>query len=110
VCHACAARFYDLWREPVACPSCGAHYVPDGPPIAAEAIGRASRVTNKTGWRGRTFKHPAPDVAPDVASAEEGSEAPFVPASNHDVVLEEDPDEADVSGLIGHHGADPKEH
>ena len=112
VCHACAARFYDLSREPIVCPSCGAHYVPDAPPMAAEAGARAARFTDKTGWRGRSFKppDPEPDVAPEaVRSTEDANEEALIPVPNEDVVLEEEPDEADISGLLGHHEAEPKE-
>jgi uncharacterized protein (TIGR02300 family) len=109
VCHACATRFYDLSREPIVCPSCGAQYVPDARPIAAEPGARTTRFTDKTSWRSQTFKHPESDVAREAASAEDGSEAALVPAPNEDVVLEEEPDEADISGLIGHHETDPKE-
>jgi uncharacterized protein (TIGR02300 family) len=113
VCHACAARFYDLSREPIVCPSCGANYVPDVPPMAAEAGIRAARLTGKTGWRGRSFKlpDPEPDVAPEVASIEDANEKALSTAPSDDVVLEEEPDEAtDISGLIDHHESDdPKE-
>src|SRR5262245_44359246 len=112
ICHACAARFYDLAREPIICPSCGAHYVPDAPPMAPEAETRAARFTHKTGWRGRSFKlaDPKPDVAPEVASTEDVNEEAPIPALNDDVVLEEEPDEADISGLVDHHESDdPKE-
>ena len=115
VCHACAAPFYDLSREPIVCPSCGAHYVPDARPMAPEAGTRAGRFTDKTGWRGRSFKHPdpepdvAPDVASDVASTEDANEEALIPVPNDDVVLEEEPDEADISGLLDHRESDPKE-
>jgi uncharacterized protein (TIGR02300 family) len=112
ICHACAARFYDLSREPIVCPSCGAHYVPDAPQIAPEAGTRAGRFTDKTGWRGRSSKppDPEPDVAPEVASTEDVNERALIPAPNDDVVLEEEPDEADISGLVDHHESDdPKE-
>jgi uncharacterized protein (TIGR02300 family) len=109
VCPACAARFYDLARESIVCPSCGAQYVPDAPPVAAEAGARAARFTDKTGWRGRSFKHAEPDVASEAASPEDGNEEPLGPAANEDAVLEEETDEPDISGLLDHHEADPKE-
>jgi uncharacterized protein (TIGR02300 family) len=111
VCHACAARFYDLSREPIVCPSCGAHYVPDAPAMASEAGTRSARFTDKTGWRGRSFKppDPEPDAAPELASTEDAEQA-LIPAPNDGVVLEEEPDEGDISGLVDHHEPDdPKE-
>jgi uncharacterized protein (TIGR02300 family) len=109
VCHACAARFYDLSREPIVCPSCGAQYVPDAAPVAAEAGARAGRFTDKTGWRSRSFRHPDPDAAPEGASTADGGEEAPVPVAHEDVVLDEEPDDADISGLVGHDESDPKE-
>jgi hypothetical protein len=88
------------------------HYVPEAPPMAPEAGARAARSTDKAGWRSRSLKppDPQPDVAPDVASTEDTNEEAFTPATNDDVVLEEEPDQADISGLVGHHESDdPKE-
>ena len=109
VCHACAVRFYDLSRQPIVCPSCGAHYVAVAP--APEAGARSARSTGKTGWRDRSFKHPdpEPDVAPEVASTEGGNEEALIHGPNDDVVLDEEPDEADISGLLDHREPDPKE-
>jgi uncharacterized protein (TIGR02300 family) len=113
VCHACAVRFYDLARQPIICPSCGAQYVPDAPPKAGEAGARASRFTDKTTWRGRNFRHPdpepEPDGAPEVASTDAADEEGLSPAPNDDVVLEEEAEDADISGLLGHHETDPSD-
>jgi uncharacterized protein (TIGR02300 family) len=114
VCHACAARFYDLSREPVVCPVCGAHYAPDAPSTATEDVARAKRFTDKTGWRSRSFKQPEPDSEAEAGSeveagpSEDSNEEPLAPASNEHAVLDEEPDE-DISGLVGHHEPDPKE-
>ncbi len=111
ICQACAVRFYDLSREPIVCPSCGAHYVPDAAPMAAEAGTRAARFTDKTAWRGRSFKRPGPepDAAPEVAATEDANEDALIPVANEDAVLEEEADETDITGLLGHHEAEPKE-
>jgi uncharacterized protein (TIGR02300 family) len=112
VCNACAARFYDLSRDPIVCPACGAHHVPDAPPKVPEVGARAGKFTDKTGWRGRTFKHPnpEPDAEAEVASTEDTNEEALIPASSEHAVLEEEPDEADISGLLDHHDeSDPKE-
>jgi uncharacterized protein (TIGR02300 family) len=111
ICHACAARFYDLSRKPIVCPSCGAHHVPDAPPIVPEAGTRAARFTDKTGWRGRSVKPPVPepDVPSEGASAEDANEGALIPAPSDDVVLEEEPDEGDISGLLDHHESDRPE-
>jgi uncharacterized protein (TIGR02300 family) len=113
VCHACSARFYDLSREPIVCPSCGVRNVADAAPMALEPGTRGTRARDKTDWRDRGFKlpDPEPDVAPEVASTEDANEEVLIPASNDDAVLdEEEPDEADISGLVEHDESnDPKE-
>jgi uncharacterized protein (TIGR02300 family) len=58
VCQACEVRFYDLRRDPIVCPSCGAHYTPAAQPLA-EAGRRAAPVGGKTGWR-QSVKRPSP--------------------------------------------------
>jgi uncharacterized protein (TIGR02300 family) len=109
VCQACAARFYDLSREPIVCPSCGAQYVPAAP-LVPEA--HAGPSTNKTGWRRKAFKRPAPepDAAADAAVKDNASEEAPSPVSDEDVVLDEqEPDEADVTGFVDHRDAEPNE-
>jgi uncharacterized protein (TIGR02300 family) len=110
VCQACAARFYDLSRERIVCPSCGANYVPQAVPAAAEAGAQGARYTDKTSWRSRSFRHAEPDSTPEEGTpTEDGHEEPLAPAANDDIVLEEETDEADISGLVEHHETDPKE-
>jgi uncharacterized protein (TIGR02300 family) len=113
VCQACAARFYDLSRDPIVCPSCGAHYEPEAQVLVATIGTSTSGSTDKTGWRGRRFKHPEPEPArdpeipPGGAAAESAPEE--APAPIDDIVLDEEPDEADISGLLDHHAAEPRE-
>ncbi len=99
VCQACAVRFYDLSREPIVCPSCGAHYVPDAAPMVAEAGARAARFTGKTGWRGRRFERPDPEprAALEVAAPEDVTEEAIIPVPKEDAVPEEEPDEGDFT-------------
>jgi uncharacterized protein (TIGR02300 family) len=110
VCQACATRFYDLAQDPIVCPSCGAHHVPEAPALAAT---RAAGFTDKTSWRGRRFKPADPLSEADAAPEAEPEVAPSLstdqeaPAPNDDVVLDED--EADISDLLGHHEPDSKE-
>jgi uncharacterized protein (TIGR02300 family) len=109
VCQACGARFYDLARDHIVCPSCGAHQVREAPAPVAEIVTHAAGFTEKTSWRSRRVKRPdpEPDDAPeDAAAADAPDEAPAV---NDDVVLDEESDEADISGLLGHHEAEPRE-
>lgn len=113
VCQVCEVRFYDLSRDPIVCPSCGAHYV-SAAPQTAEAGARAAPFTNKTGWhsRGARRANPAPDVAPQAAAAEdatEGSGEPLSPVPSEDVMLDEETDEADVAAFVDHGVAKPEE-
>ena len=112
VCHACETRFYDLARDPIVCPSCGVHYLPDAAPIAPDPGTRSARYTDKTGWRSRSLKppEPEPDDAPEeVAAADDATEGALAPGPSEDVVLDDEPDEADLSGLLDHQESEPKE-
>jgi uncharacterized protein (TIGR02300 family) len=108
VCQACAVRFYDLSREPIVCPSCGAHYE-----RAAQSVPetQAGPFTDKTGWRRKAFSRPAPEPDPaDTASNDNATEETPGPASDEDVVLDEqEPDEADVTAFVDRRDADANE-
>jgi uncharacterized protein (TIGR02300 family) len=98
-CQACEVRFYDLRRDPIVCPSCGAHYIPAAQPTVAA---RAAPFSGKTGWRNRPFKqHPEAPIAEPAfpsqvsdAAEEAGSAAP-----EDDSVLDPEQDDAEASGL-----------
>jgi uncharacterized protein (TIGR02300 family) len=111
ICQACAVRFYDLLREPIVCPSCGARFVPVVAPMIGEAGARATRFTDKTGWRGRGVKRPdpEPDASLEAATPEDSTEEASTPVPDEHAVLEEEADETDITGLLGHHEAEPKE-
>jgi uncharacterized protein (TIGR02300 family) len=113
VCPECATRFYDLSRDPIVCPSCGAQHAPAAPAPVAET--RAG-FTEKAGWRGRRSKQPpeaesAPESEesePADAEAEDGPDGE-APSPSDDTVLEEDSDDSDISGLLHHHDTEPTE-
>ncbi len=116
MCQACQVRFYDLMREQIVCPACGALYTPVAQP-AADAGRRGAAGSAKTGWR-QSFKRPSPVLPePDpqiVAPPEEveaaGEEVPVADAApEDDIVLEQEPDDADVSGLVDVDIEEPKE-
>jgi uncharacterized protein (TIGR02300 family) len=107
VCQACEVRFYDLLREPIVCPSCGAHYTPVVQPVV-EVWRRAAPVAGKTGWR-QSVKRPRPvlpepdpesTVRPGASAAEDAATEVVTEAPENDIVLEQEPDDADVSGLV----------
>ena len=111
VCQACETRFYDLARTPIACPSCGAAYTA----VAAPVAGRSVSPTGKTGWRSKPMKRPKPqlpvgdqeDPLPEIAQ-EPAEETPS-PVAEDDLVLEQEPDDADVTELVDHDIEEPKD-
>ncbi|NJO32133.1 MAG: hypothetical protein HC869_02420 [Rhodospirillales bacterium] len=114
VCQACETRFYDLARAPILCPSCGALYTAVARPTVG-AVGRVTAPTGKTGWRSKPIKRPTPqppvddreevvtEIAQDVAE-----ETPNT-VPDDDLVLEQEPDDADVADLVGRDAEEPKE-
>jgi uncharacterized protein (TIGR02300 family) len=108
VCQACQARFYDLAREPIVCPLCGTHYVPDAPP-PTEA--RAGPFTDKTGWRRKAFRRPDPhgEAGGDVPANDNATEDNTTEEAEEVVLDEQEPDEADVSTYVDHRDAEPND-
>ena len=125
-CPACEVRFYDLAREVIICPSCRAPYTPALRSIV-EAAARTAPLTGKAGWRGKRVKPPGPTPAADpepivsaeVATSEEQREetesvteetdADTEIDADDEIVLEQEPDDSDVSGLVDHDVEDPEE-
>ena len=119
VCPACEVRFYDLAREVIICPSCGALYTAPSPHVAEPDAG-TSPFTGKSRWRGRSLWRAGPvsgadsqpSTSPEVAaSAEQGEETESAPEvdTEDEIVVDQDPDDADVSGLFDHDAEEPKE-
>jgi uncharacterized protein (TIGR02300 family) len=117
VCGACQVRFYDLLREEIVCPACGVLYTPVIMPAVEARRGAAG--SGKTGWR-QSFKRaspvlpePDPQAAPpseEVDVEASGDEVPAADAApEDDIVLEQEPDDADVSGLVDVDIEEPKE-
>ena len=118
VCDACQVRFYDLLRDPIVCPSCGAQQTPMVQ--HAVEVGRRAPAAGKTGWR-QHIKKPSP-MLPDAdaeiavrredaageeleAATEDAAEA----VADDDIVLEHEPDDGDVTGLVDHDVEEPKD-
>lgn len=105
MCEACETRFYDLARERIVCPSCGALYTAVARPID-EANARISAPTAKTRWRSRPPRHPTPPVPvgdQDEAAAEvasDGADETPDTGESDDLVLDQEPDDGDVADLI----------
>ena len=66
ICHSCGTRFYDLLREPIVCPNCGAEFNP-------EALLKTRRSRAVTSEREEPVKR-AKVRAPEADAAEEEAE------------------------------------
>jgi len=119
LCDACQVRFYDLLRDPIVCPSCGAQQTPMVQ--HAVEVGRRAPATGKTSWR-QNVKKPSPmlpdadaeiGVRPEATAGQElemASEDTAAEAdADDDIVLEHEPDDGDVSGLVDHDVEEPKD-
>ena len=92
----CGLRFYDLNRDPIACPTCNTVYVIDLLPAPQEAVRAAAKPLRKPAF--------VPDTTPDAAP-EEGEEIVAIEGDEEvdiddEVVLEPEEDPSDVSGII----------
>ena len=67
LCQGCGARFYDLMRDPIVCPKCGAVYVPE-----AETRGR--KRPSPSAEKKKKAPPPPEAVAPEEALAAEATE------------------------------------
>jgi uncharacterized protein (TIGR02300 family) len=116
-CQACEIRFYDLGRNPIVCPMCGADYTPPAEPAVATRA-RAAPFT-KTGWHRQPLKRLLPVLPVEAmpssrfatAAADEQTEeaeAPTVDTDEDSGVLKQQ-DDTDVAGLVEHVNDDEKE-
>lgn len=114
-CTACAVRFYDLARDPITCPACATLFTPVIRPVFEPKASTAG----KSGWRGPSYKlQPQAPLAGDAADSDaevpavEGDEldgasdvaeeAEAVLPDDVSSILEEEPDDGDVSALVEH--------
>lgn len=88
----CAVRFYDLARDPIKCPTCGAAYQIVVPPPAAE------RKPSKR----PSFAPAAPEQAPeDALLLHEASADVIVDDPGDDTLPEEDDDDTNPTDFAG---------
>lgn len=106
--HECGVRFYDLMRDPITCPSCGAAYQPltaAASASAARAEERAARkATKKPDFVVDKASEPGdvPEVEGEVALDDLPVEDEAVSPAEDETFLEEEEDEgSDVSGIVG---------
>ena len=86
----CGLRFYDLARDPITCPTCGAAYR-----IIVAAPGAIRRPYKKFEY---AMKAPVPveveKEAPDIVADESED------AADDAIILEEEEEDGDVSGIV----------
>ena len=107
LCQACEVRFYDLTRDPVVCPMCGAQQdsvaariLHIGKPVAGQR--------SKTSWRSRPSEPPKPAL-PVEAQPDADSDAVPEASADENLVLEQDEDEGDVADLVERDGGEAKD-
>jgi uncharacterized protein (TIGR02300 family) len=90
-CQSCGAHFYDLRKDTIICPKCGATYDPE-----AVLKSRRGRVVEKL--------TPVKPVEPEVPEVEEETEAEDIGAAEEEEVIEDTSelgeDDEDVSEVI----------
>ncbi|MEZ5898131.1 MAG: TIGR02300 family protein [Hyphomicrobiaceae bacterium] len=105
-CQSCDERFYDLARDPIICPHCGASYIIASSPAALAALQAEEKAAKK-----------APKKTVYADDADSGTELPAVEGEealedvetddevggdDDETFLEEEEEEGgDVSGIIG---------
>jgi uncharacterized protein (TIGR02300 family) len=102
-------RFYDLMRDPITCPTCGAAYQIIVAPITAEAARAEERAARRMANKKPEFVAEAVETPSDVPETEGEVSLEDLPAEDEAVspaedetFLEEEEDEgSDVSGIIG---------
>ena len=98
----CGARFYDLARDPIACPVCGAVYQLALSPQAGGEERSGRRAAKKPEFVAPPVAAEPPEPASEDALAEatEGDEA--IAADDDETFLEEEEEDGgDVSGILG---------
>jgi uncharacterized protein (TIGR02300 family) len=103
--NACGARFYDLLREPIACPVCSTKYVL---PVASAAAIAAAEVAaqrraarNKPEFATVVADPEAPEIEVDDTLADVEAAEETIAAGDEETFLEPEEDEGgDVSGII----------
>ena len=105
--HECGVRFYDLMRDPISCPACGAAYQPLAAPTMASARAEeraARRAPKKPEFVVEKASEPGdvPEVEGEVALDDLPVEDEAVSPAEDETFLEEEEDEgSDVSGIVG---------
>jgi len=105
----CGSRFYDLNREPITCPMCGANYHIASAPLMADPVSERPVESKEFADAGALAPGDAPEVAPEDLADVEGTEEPVAAEEDETFLEEEEEDGGDVSGIIGGVGEDEEE-
>jgi uncharacterized protein (TIGR02300 family) len=112
----CGSRFYDLGRDPIACPICGTTYALAGSALAvAAAAPAAEKVARKPAKKpAYAVESVKPEDAPeaeaeDALPAVEGEEEPAAAGEDETFLEEEEEDGSDMTNIIGSPVAEPEE-
>jgi uncharacterized protein (TIGR02300 family) len=113
----CGSRFYDLNRDPITCPICGAVYEASAAPMAMAAA--APAVADRVRKAPKKPVYPVETVKPEGVPEPEGEEAlaavegeeETAAAGDEDETFleEEEEDGADMTNIIGGTVAEPDE-
>jgi uncharacterized protein (TIGR02300 family) len=125
-CPSCAARFYDLLKNPIVCPKCGANFVPasilpskgDMPAMAPapkpRAVEEADDIVSPDVELVSLEDAEAPDVADDdetagIEDVDLGEEADGDEAEDDTFLVEEEEEGDSMSGLLDTGGKEEDE-
>jgi uncharacterized protein (TIGR02300 family) len=109
----CGARFYDLMRDPIACPMCDTPYVVAVAPVGSAALANARKapVAPPTDFEmsdGPKAEDGAEAVPEEALADIEGGDEPVVVADDETFLEEEEDGGSDVTGIVGG-GEEPEE-
>ncbi|MGE0702209.1 MAG: FYDLN acid domain-containing protein [Hyphomicrobiaceae bacterium] len=104
----CGSRFYDLGRDPIACPICGSTYV------IARGPAEPAREERRPARKPEVIPAVGPEAAPEVEAEDalvdvEGAEEPIADTEDDTFLEEEEDGGGDVTGIIGGGGEDEEE-
>lgn len=106
----CGSRFYDLNRDPITCPICGAQYVIASAPLTGDPnADRPVEANKEFADAGALAPGDAPEVAAEDLPDVEAGDEPVAAEEDETFLEEEEEDGGDVTGIIGGVGEDEEE-
>ncbi|MEZ5774542.1 MAG: TIGR02300 family protein [Hyphomicrobiaceae bacterium] len=105
-CRSCGSRFYDLNRDPIACPICGAEHVQEtssgrgGPAAGEEPVARPARVPVAKEASPPVAGEDMPEVVADDLADIEADDAEISNDEEDTFLAEEEEEDSDVADFI----------